>query len=70
MRREREVELDRLIGYDAYMIGRRYEKLDQFSDDGYYYDRGTRLRWRLMYIPGFRPGIDIHSIDDPRIIMD
>lgn len=70
MRREREVELDRLIGYDAYMIGRRYEKLDQFSDDGYYYDRETRLRWRLMYIPSSRPGIDIHSIDEPRIIVD
>lgn len=66
---EEEVALDRLLGFDAYMISDRYETLLQFSDDGYYYDRKDDFRWRLMYMPNFKLGDHIHSADRPHIIL-
>lgn len=67
--RSAELSLDRLLGFGAYMIGSRYENLLQFSDDGYYYDRAENIRWRLVYVPNLKFGIDIHSVDEPIILM-
>lgn len=64
---EDELELDRLVGYNAYMLGGIKNDLYQFSDDGYYLDRETQLRWRLMHLPGFDPDVEVHSRDEPSI---
>ncbi|MEN5206955.1 hypothetical protein ABE493_02355 [Stenotrophomonas terrae] len=64
---EDERELDRLVGYNAYMLGKSKNDLYQFSDDGYYFDRETQLRWRLMHLPGFDPNVEVHSSDEPSI---
>ncbi len=66
---EEELELDRLVGYSAYMLGRSKNDLYQFSDDGYYFDRETQLRWRIVHLPGFDPKVEIHSIDQPSIFV-
>ena len=64
---EDERGLDRLVGYNAYMLGGSKNDLYQFSDDGYYFDRETQLRWRLMHLPGFDPDVEVHSSDEPSI---
>jgi len=64
---EHELELDRLVGYNAYTLGRIKNDLYQFSDDGYYFDRETQLRWRLMHLPGFEPAVGTQPNDEPSV---
>ncbi len=57
MSREEEREEDRINSYAAYSQQRVRRGLSQFSDDGYYLDPETGIRWRIMRHP-YRPPDD------------
>ncbi|WP_269792302.1 hypothetical protein [Stenotrophomonas sp. Iso1] len=66
---EEEIELDRLVGYNAYMLGDRMDNLYQFSDDGYYLDRKIQIRWRIKYLPEHSSEGNVYAADALKIFL-
>ncbi|MBN6152394.1 hypothetical protein JR065_18805 [Xanthomonas sp. AmX2] len=57
MQRKEEHRQDLLGSYAAYSLQTYKDRLLQFSEDGYFFDKETGLRWRIMMHP-YRPPDD------------
>ncbi|MBN6152396.1 hypothetical protein JR065_18815 [Xanthomonas sp. AmX2] len=57
MQRKEEHRQDLLGSYAAYSLQTYKDRLLQFSQDGYFFDKETGLRWRIMMHP-YRPPDD------------